>query len=245
MPNETDIGSAALGGNENQYPDRVEDVDKAHVMALAGDEFRTQAAHDRSNAELNDQEAARLAGEGEDRSDLYSERARGFRQGAERMDKEAGRIEEWAGILHEHPVAQEYIEAHPEVSFTPEGLANFERLLEYQKKDLDEHGEVPEDYSPDWGMVKFPIRLEMAVDKPPIPVPGSENYQQRLEESKLDSELASLLSNPNTTLQQLKEYFDQQDRAELQEEHAKVEQMTSVLEDVKSGRTGENSSSET
>jgi len=50
MPNETtpnELGEVAVGAGDNPYPDRVEDVEKARVMAEAGDEPRTSAADHR------------------------------------------------------------------------------------------------------------------------------------------------------------------------------------------------------
>lgn len=55
-------------------------------------------------------------------------------------DEKAAAIEEWAGILHEHPVSDAYLASHPGVEITPKSLVQMESqeiVLEKQIKDLE------------------------------------------------------------------------------------------------------------
>jgi len=47
---------------------------------------------------------------------------RDFHKGWEDYDKRADRVEEIAGVLHDHPVSQDFQDANPEVDITPKGL---------------------------------------------------------------------------------------------------------------------------
>jgi len=297
MPNETDIGDAALGGNEDptrirvEYGEesRIQDPEKAHTMALAGKDVRDEAHHlkgviqewqenkldetgdlqnqaskldydanrleeeagrqyDAEQSRVQDPEKAHvMALEGDTdrtraaRLRMHTEQSRGRDLDIQLSESVANGLEDWAGVLHDHPVSKEYEEAHPEVRFTPEGLLHTWHLLQYRK---DELARIEEEYASDedWGMVKLPVRLQTYVlDKPPIPVPGSADYEQRLKEAELEPELANLLSNPNTTLDELRGYFKDLEKKQLQ---GWVDESEKVLDDVRSGRTGEQVSPE-
>jgi hypothetical protein len=195
---------------------RIQDPEKARVMALAGDRQREWASINNAAAEQL-VEGTSSNGMPKDMIEDHS----GYKKQAESHEKNAEMIENWAGILHDRPVSQEYKESHPEVSFRPEGLAHFEQHLEFLKRDLKRLSEQSEDYSLDWALNKLPVRLEESKD------------------DEVLAGLASLLSDPKTTLHQLKQYFDLLDRLERQDIQEQVDKMSSVLEDVKSGRASE------
>jgi hypothetical protein len=76
-----------LFSNENPYPNRIEDIEKAHVMALAGDELRSWAVVHRSAAQRLEHRDPTTA--------------RGLTMSAELTDKEAGEFEEYRGEIYD------------------------------------------------------------------------------------------------------------------------------------------------
>lgn len=94
MPNETELGSAALGGTEDpnrirvefdEEETRVQDREKAHAMALDGHEDRSDAATYRDLA--NNQLPGR---EDEDEAEQHFDRAEAADERAEKLEDEAG-----------------------------------------------------------------------------------------------------------------------------------------------------------
>jgi hypothetical protein len=142
---------------------QVEDVSKAWDMATASDESRTKAAMVRNRDDKEEVFRSLLAEPLPSRSIFPSkagERAAaieqrqvaedafksatvppfenqefsGFKRSAEEYDAQAEAIETWAGILHDHPVSEAYLETRPDLDVTPEGLY---RLEKEAQKDSD------------------------------------------------------------------------------------------------------------
>lgn len=142
---------------------QVEDVSKAWDMAVASDESRTNAALVRNRDDKQDAYRSLLTEPLPSRSIFPSkagERAAaieqrqvaedafksapvppsenqefsGFKRSAEEYDAQAEAIETWAGILHDHPVSEAYLETRPNLDVTPEGLY---RLEKEAQRDLD------------------------------------------------------------------------------------------------------------
>jgi hypothetical protein len=45
---------------------------------------------------------------------------------AEIYDKRASRLEDWAGLLHDHPIGGDFLKAHPGIEITPQSLVRME-----------------------------------------------------------------------------------------------------------------------
>lgn len=199
------LGEAAVGGptqipvgdeGENPHPNREDDPERAHDMAIAGDELRTKAVADRNIKRNYDENMAKLDESHRGLSDLNDEKPSNRRErkeiekrreellaerdfhyetvmkedghwdingSAERQfakdfqhegmymafpsgdpetrakhyDERASRVEEWAGILHDHPVSEAFREAHPGVDITPESLVYLEDETTWLKLELE------------------------------------------------------------------------------------------------------------
>jgi len=53
-------------------------------------------------------------------------------------EKNAEGIEEWAGIMHDHPVSESYRQSHPEINFEPREIFLLERQAEKDAKAVEE-----------------------------------------------------------------------------------------------------------
>ncbi len=129
MPNETapnELGEVAVGANDNPYPDRIENVEKAHEMALAGDELMTLAAADRA-------EAPRHA---EHRAEEYNMRAEAYDEGA-------SKLEDKAGVAYDQRKAEETRIKDVDVDMA-ETMAHAEDPLQSMAQRLEKSGN-PED----------------------------------------------------------------------------------------------------
>jgi hypothetical protein len=54
-------------------------------------------------------------------------------------DERAKRVEEWAGVLHDHPVSQAFLEAHPNIVISPEALVRLEDGIKKDEKRLTDY----------------------------------------------------------------------------------------------------------
>jgi uncharacterized protein YllA (UPF0747 family) len=117
------------------YPNRIKDINKAHVMALAGNEKRIQAVNARkTHARIN--ENNKSIWEGQDSSYLRY---------AKEHDFEAEKLENWAGMLYDNPVSDEYRNWHlnplanegdRRIDFTPQQMVLLEHHANYTKNHL-------------------------------------------------------------------------------------------------------------
>ena len=142
-------------------------------------------------------------------------------------DDEASRREDWAGALHDHPPSEEYQAAHPEISFTTEGLMAAEELLEYREDRVEEE----QDYLEDWEAATF----------------ESGRFNSGLLETMFgnfcyDKSLDELLTNPDATLRDLRDHFLKLRRGRLEKQVSKANALQAVLDDVRHGRTAEQQS---
>ncbi|GEM_PF-4632158 len=169
---------------------------------------------------------------------------------------------EWAGILHDHSVSEAYKQAHPEVSFTPEGLMLVGELISALQPGIG----VREEYSnyADVTMGLMPHRLSEWLkkaddyastlggrpgrDDPDMQVIRSGEMEERgrfgggvdlAALKKINPELGTLLSNPKTTIEELNEYFIRELEQEDKEKAARKASLEAILEDVRSGQTAE------
>ena len=211
-PNPSEVEPTTLVGPDESQ--REQDPEKAHAMALAGDELRSQSAAHR-----------RVAGNSDDPDDLYLEHR--LKQAEAASDK-AERREYWAGVLHDHPVSPEYVgsiklnttQEGLIKEFTPEILASLEGYVE-------EHTEIARQ------------SLEEANKFAPEPrtIESLSEIQYALAElgHLADEKAQALMKNDNTTLGQLVELFREvqtdHSRANLDEAH----RISSVLNDIRTG----------
>ena len=212
-PNPSEVEPTTLVGPDESQ--REQDPEKAHAMALAGDELRSQsAAHRRVAGNSNDQN-----------DDLYLD----FRhKQAEAASNKAERLEYWAGVLHDHPVSPEYVgsiklnttQEGLIKEFTPEILASLEGYVEEHTEIARQSLEEANKFAPE------PRTLESL----------SEIQYALAELGHLADEKAqALMKNDNTTLGQLVELF-----REVQTDHARANldeahRISSVLNDIRTG----------
>jgi TusA-related sulfurtransferase len=231
----------------NHHPNAEVDPSRAHDMANGSDDVRTIAADDRREAEEHAQEEqralARLEEMGDSDSSLrddYQRDAKNARHdkeeslsSAESWDLTADAREEWAGILHDYPVSEQYREAHPEVSFTSEGMLLVEDYVRRLEEDHTSKKELEKIDRPDWGSKIFPTEIAGAEE-------DEAHYLERIvSDVEPGSELAALLDNPAATMGEIKEYFRNKAQEYLSAHKNNLERLKKVLEDVKTGKAAE------
>lgn len=263
MSNE-EIGNTALSGtevpvtdgSENPYPERVEDIEKAHEMALAGDESRTAIAKLREATETADHYSrdtdisdTSIPESNAVKGGLYkpefwhsAEVARlEMKSGIKKHEKLADRLEDWAGVLHEHPVSDAFKEAHPGVDFSPETLVQLEDSVEEANKKLDTVTTwLSEDV--DSPLTASTTQLIRGLLPSLVYDPNLEKAldigRSSLFDDKLSSELFRL--GEDATLSDLRKIIVASvKRRYLIPEQTKIALTTKLLEDIRSGRAKE------
>ncbi len=157
---------------------------------------------------------------------------------ARRMDERAHRDEEWARLLHEKPVSEEYKAANPDFGF---GLYEMERLedtverrdgLEYSESYLDEERFAePERLS----FVTIIESLQGAVEKL-ISVAGEAANERDLE---LITQYEAAMTDKAATLGSLVDINKQIRQRHNEIIRARAEERKRVLDDVKTGRASQ------
>lgn len=245
--------------NEYADSDRIEDVEQAHAMALAGDEKRSEARSYRKEADrLEIQQDAvreylkRGVATKQDLEDVYGTRLdiRNLDSQARYADSTAEAIEEWAGILHEHPVSEAYKEAHSGIDFEPRALkdldrARFEREREAElyefiayKLETGANKSTFDEYNGERRMPSYEEERAHTVEG--ILFSRRLGYNAAYTDSNLQLEWHDLETNPDTTIAQLCDFH-----AKLLREYVvpraqnQANVIKSLLEDVRSGRASE------
>jgi hypothetical protein len=156
-------------------------------------------------------------------------------------DVRAEAIEEWAGILHDHPVSPEYIAAHPDVDFTPQGLLRMEAKQIRLGRELKS---VEERIKKEIGFVR--LQVDATGYNPPNPN-GIKEVRELLAEADEEQAKAwdGLIAEAGEASSQMtdmhKKLLEEVRVNPLQRQIGQIEQ---VLNDVSSGHTtGEQESS--
>jgi hypothetical protein len=179
------------------------------------------------------QEQARTVNEAYDEESVDSKVAQELREEAKIIDSRADNIEKWAGILHDHPVSDEYCMKYPEVEFSASNLADMEELneddaayAESLESDLDKltgMDVINGSSSDDGGM----HGLEELVDS----YSGSTEYEAILQSWN------KLRANRDTSLGQIKDFYDDLYRkAFIAPRKARVSIMNNLFKEVASGQ---------
>lgn len=234
-------------GDENNFPDRIDDPALAYEMAKAGEENRGAAAEER--VEIGQNQAARDAlmedlsarPDTDEATTTLDERTRKAAFRSQKLEAAAEAKEEWARILHEMPIDEGYRALHPDVDFSPRGLFSLEadeRLerAEIQRKEASLaamsgadalRGVIPqgEDQAPTHYSVEDML-TQYAGDE--------ETYTRELQAWR------DLTGNEQTTLGEVKDFFESKyNEYVLAAARAKVSIITDLLEDVRSGRAAQ------
>lgn len=215
----------------------VEDPEKAWDMAHASNEERSAAAMFRAGVKdesMNPRSVDRLLSMAED------------------ADKNAEELESWAAIIHDHPVSETYRKSHENVDFNnPHFLKTIEanaKNATYEAEALQHQLENapltvgvkglstlkgkfrPSDSLAEaCGMSGFQGDAVIAGKEFPsfVSQENAERFNQYVE----------LISNPDTTLGQLKDVFTQAfTEIAINPELAYADSINTVLEDIRSGR---------
>lgn len=149
-------------------------------------------------------------------------------------DRDAEKWEEWAGILHDHPISDEYKAAHPEVNFEIRSLVRLEQgaaeddrlanIFESHAKDLEEHGYMAN--SRHMGSMNRGIH-ELIID-----------MEHEAEDGRdYEGEWDKLRTNPNTTLGELGRFkADLVRKTEVTKYRNRANVVKALLEDIRSGK---------
>lgn len=298
----TQIPITEAGGNP--HPDRVQDVEKAHTMALAGNEDRTEAANKRSGAQVIEdfqlaevppeeqqyQEGPRqnyVSSYGErdpyntrrfyeasqehpgfsdlddpgDRERGYDFSTRGlanevvvakhhgeipraveyFKEKAKKVDERAERKEDWAGIMHEHPVSDSYKEAHPDVDFDPVSLIRLEDDSKWELEGADAFEKKGKELSGLYVTGGILTGENHSLESLMYDVATSQE-----ELTKLQDRFDNLIKNPETTLGQLSDFYNEiLQEAVIKPLRNKANVTKAMLEDIRSGQASESAHPET
>jgi len=247
---------------DGTIPDTViQDHDKAESVAYAGKWQREQAADNRASAERERNAPPRKKYPGyEPVGPAFYDHD--YEASAERYDNAADKIEDWAAILHDHPVSEDYKQTHIGVDFSPVGLSRSEDQIQ---KELDKaeklesmvnqfplvSGVVGVENSDVRHTIPYAVRgplsvkavMEYAYPKAPDGIERQEAAGVTIDASETDAkwrELDDLMKNPETTLKELRAFYQEAFRVAFVHPVANYANMAkSVLEDVKSGRASQ------
>jgi hypothetical protein len=246
-----------------QVDSPIENINKAWEVAYSAKDKRDSAADSRMLAkDIREQEAA----EQQKTRDGFDKLAENFPQirehigdsvyppssnypvqlelRAERVDKEADRIETWASILYDHPVAQAYKETHPNIDFSAPLLDRVERQADSDLIGAEWATDKLDELSPNVYLFGFPHQaaLDKLYDTSPNAV-LTEAYgdPDKSETGKSKwAEWDQLTSDPGTTLGQLKDFYHEAFRtAYIEPKISSAHMIKSILEDVRSGRASQ------
>jgi hypothetical protein len=220
---------------------RVQDPEKARVMAEAEDQFQESAIRKTETAAAWEQGLEELDSEQQEHHREMAESSRNtaayFRDVAANhaatMAGEKYDAEEKGLVTDtENPVSREYAEAHPEVSFTPEGLYSFEKSITGDENDIEDAEEMYADFE-EWVVTQLAEVIQKGLaDVPPIPLDTLDESNS----ANIDKEFVTLLINPHTTLADIQNYDKKKYIGEFQKI---IDRKRQILEDIRSGRAAE------
>ena len=216
-----ELGSTAVEATQipvtedvgNPYPDRVEDVEKAHAMALAGKESREELER-------------YCQGWGSGLRD-YGEKMKHY-------DRKVEVQEYWAGFLHDHPI-------DPEIEKKYDIKLDLEKLVELQL-DSEHFQDVAWTWERDSIRYDDPDKRDLTrlvddlIESTRYGVPGSGSWQQ-----EIDGLLKGEESN-STTIGQIVELYKEFHKRGKRAADERRKHVDQILEDVRSGRANEQSS---
>jgi hypothetical protein len=242
----------------------VEDVSKAWDMAHAGKESRDEAALYRSSAKDTQRNIDEIDTSGiskkaiPNRKSTMEASAQDDRLNAEVADRKADNLENWAAILHDHPVSEAYQQAHQTISFNPQSLSKLEGRAEVSREEAEaldkELTEAPLTVGTEgmsiWvggkrGFIKLtpseaiygaygitPEEYEQAqADGEELPEHITDAAREKIEQ------YLSLIKNEDTTLGQLKDFYVEAVRkTDVEPELDYAKRIATVLEDIKGGQ---------
>jgi hypothetical protein len=205
---------------------RVETIDTAEAMAKSSDDDRSMAVVDRKLAATSDITTNNLnpklpSSDETDRvqPDRQSYQSRMLAE-AHELDSRASKVEDWAQILVEKPISEEYKKLHEDISFTPKGMLFAEETLGLREESVQGHRLALEEYT------SAPLSTLLV--------------SELLEEYIWDKNLNAVISNELSTMKDLRELFIGLQQAKLTESKLRADEIRSVLEEVRSGLAGQN-----
>lgn len=161
------------------------------------------------------------------------EHMQGEKEKAAQHDARAERLEEWAGILHDHPVSESYKRLHPDYYLDdPADLAHIEGIMRNDFAEADDLEAVLADTdtaSPFVGIYReheykcFPLGRLMAMS-----------------DSRDQQEWRSLSADESTTLGAVKEFYTRVAKKHYVDPKRRyAEKISAMLNDIKSGRASQ------
>jgi len=146
---------------------------------------------------------------------------------AELYDKRDKRLEEWAGILHEHPVSQAYHETHLGVTISPESMVSLEDSI---KADLEELEASKKDAEALFGMM-----LEQKPEDPNVSALANELLDRC--KSSDNAEYQRIETDIQTAQAAKVNFFKKlYDTTEIAPRKNEIALWQALLDDVKSGK---------
>lgn len=209
---------------------RIQDPEKAHAMAKAGDYNRTFSAYWNLRADKMT--------DWEDQSLVPGAKREDVRKDADRYLGYAEIAEKWAGALHDHQPSEAYKAANPDVAFTANGLSRLDQHTEWLSRDVGEADQRLEPFeNPEWGSKHSQAAINNALMDP-----YSRPYEPRNRDLYFlpdRKELAALLDNPSTSMEDIKKLFVDKIEQRRQERTQEINEIMQVLDDVASGHAAE------
>jgi hypothetical protein len=178
------------------------------------------AENDELNLRRDDEDYEALKHGAEDIDLLSGETRAAF------YDKRAERVEAWAGILHDHPISQTYMESHKGVDLSPDGLVRLEELNQRLAERNQQDNELAEDEAEDTIKLgetpEYLAYMLEAADRVTY-----DDYQ------RIQSELATVLADKAQLIKKLYK------AANIDPTNNQIALSQALLEDIKSGRASQ------
>lgn len=242
---------------KSSYPDSMdEEQKKAYEMAHAGKEHRDMAAarrgavraveemvenpDDKSLAhrvELHEGTRSK-SGHGHkfatERYGLNSESKKtleSYHEESETLDKEAGAIEEWHGVLYDHAPSQAFKDRYPDVVFVTTRLAAIEDLYKTEMESIEQTEERLE------GVTGFKVLSDSRFQAEVGSISKLLAFADEDEREAKTEEWEGLKSNPDTTMREVAAFYKEiATKYGLARRREKASITAVMLEDVRSGR---------
>lgn len=151
---------------------------------------------------------------------------------------DAASIENWARILYEHPISEDYLARYPNVNFDPPHVMWLERNMDWQ---VDQAAAIEQLADNLQGMDILWARYAGSQKLPSL----AELVRHIEDDAGLNANWQKLIGSPDTTIPQLRNFYAEALKRKYSEplrNEANIKK--AVLEDIRSGRASGNPSAE-
>jgi len=166
-----------------------------------------------------------------------------LREYAERNDRDAKRLGDWAEVLHKHPVHEEYKHAHIGRNFDPVSMVRYEDYIEDEESNIEWIEERCREYEKNGFLgVNFSRgrSMEPFVHEHEVTTMADHYAREAGEDVNYAEKWKAMRTNPDATLRDVGKLFAEMVRkGELARMKQELVTGKTIIEDVKSGKASQ------